>query len=1137
MIWSGSLDFVLTPKAELDRGAGTCLHAWGMSEVKQYPTPSKTRRWRIWLAAILLLGVAVWVVHPFVLSWVLTAGIERWAKAHEMEFHARKVSARLDGPVVCEGLTLRAIPSSGNATSLEVERCEWRWNGFLSLFSENERLVRELRVEGVSGILDRPGRFRSAGAILHPRLLPREATLGIASLEIHGSTGRIVVNGLRMNLSETTVGQMTADSVGIIVSGYTKSVGPLSARTAWKAGTVWLADLEIEPGFVVDNFSLDLLHEPGPAISLSATCFGGSLRGDFTTEATTGQVEMAAWASSIPLDRAGAFAGFPDRMVGTLSEGRFTYRGLLDRPADAEASLRLIAQGFQWNKRGWESLVVGASLIHRRLVVTEFDLRQKENRFNFNGEISLADGWSQISKSPFLVTFRADIREVAALAGLVGRPFHEVAGRMSASGSVNGRQGELDGFLSIEASDLTFRSLPPASLNMEAVFRKNEIDVVSCEVFAGKDSASIKGTVGISAPHQYAAALEAKFADVAVYLAPFHAPGADQVYGGALDARWEGDGTRKSHSGAFDLKLRDFVSGPTPSGLTGTFIGTYSPQNLYFSTLQLDNAGIRLTSRATIARSGVTVKDFELKSGSTPLLEGGLFAPVNVFEVFAGKDWRAAMDAEREAYLRLSSPKDLSIPALLELAGQKPTIEGQVRVDLEAGGPPARLTAKGELSAHNLLWKVLGKAVPASSLTVKFAAADGAANFNGLLQTKKFPAVVLTAGMPFGLMSDASGHWRWLNPAQEFTATLDFPQTELALLQPFFPKVRSLSGTLGGKLDFSGTLAQPQMNGRFDIKNGALAWKALIPGISHTEAVLVFDGKQVALERFAGKLGGGKFDLTGTIGLAEPENPAWNLGLKAENVLLADTAQLRTRANLQLSLAGSRSGGEVEGTVALVDGQIRQRIEPLLHGETGRAATSDFVLPDFAPDSWGSWTLAVGVRSDSPVLVSGELSPGEIVPEISLRGTLAQPVPIGRLWLRNVDVFLPFGRMLVPEGRIDFLPDTPWNPFLDIRATRSLPNLDIALIAFGPLSEHKILLRSEPPLPQEDLLEILLARTPAAPPRFAAPSWVRPPVPDIVLGGDLWTGSVRTSPRFFNPGTQIRLSEPTPGVGLTWSLR
>lgn len=1036
---------------------------------------------KAWLLAFLGTAILIWLLHPLALSWVLTKGLEAWSSANHLSFSAEKVMARFDGPVAIHGIKLRALPASRLATSLDIRLLEWNWSGISSLFSDSERYVRNLKISGITGVWDLSGGETpqsAAPARDLRRWLPGEIRIEVPALDLVGKNEKWLIRDFSLHVSDSMAGQLEAGSFALYLNGYSKTFGPLRARTAWKNGTLWLAGMELAEGITVENLSLNFLHAEGLAIALTAESFGGSLRSDLTFRTSGGTLDMAAWASNIPLDRLASLLGIPGEITGKLAEGRFTYRGRPDRPADAEASVRLMAEGFHWNKRGWESLEVGASLIHRRLVVTDFDLHQKENSLNFNGEISLAEGWAQIAKSPFLLNFKADIRELGALAGLLGDPLSEASGRMSAAGSVTGHPGELDGYLNIEASDVSFRTLPPSSLRMESVFRKNEIDVVVCDLYSRKDTASLRGTIGIGAPHQYAAELDARIADLAVYLTPFHAPGAERIYAGALDVKWQGDGNLKSHSGAFDLKLQEFVSGATPSGLTGKFEGTYSPQNLYFSRMELENGPLKLDTRATVASSGITLKDVELKSGNTSLLEGSAFVPMDLFAVLGGKPWAASIDAERDAYIRLATPKELNLRSLLQLAGQNVPLDGQVRLNVEAGGPSARLSVKGDLTCRELLWKLPGTNVPASSLNMKFSAAEGTAVLTGLLETKNLPPVTLSARMPFGLVRAESGEWKWANPAGTFDALLDFPRSELAVFRPFLPKLQRLSGSVSGKVEFSGTIGAPRTNGRLELRGGGFEISSRAPAVEKAEAQLSFDGKRIRIERLSGEIGAGPFQISGGVEISNPSNPAWDLQLRGEKVLLARDAGMRLRANVQATFKGDNAAGELRGTVRLVDGRIFRRFEitPFLLVAPAESSAAGFqppVPPGAVPAPFDRWALDVKVENESPFLIKGNIASGEIIPNVSLKGTVGAPVPVGRITLKDVQAFLPFTTMNIADGRVDFLPDSPWIPLLDVRGTAQTPDYEIHAYAFGPLNENKLILRSEPPLPQEALILLL----------------------------------------------------------------
>ena len=68
--------------------------------------------------------------------------------------------------------------------------------------------------------------------------------------------------------------------------------------------------------------------------------------------------------------------------------------------------------------------------------------------------------------------------------------------------------------------------------------------------------------------------------------------------------------------------------------------------------------------------------------------------------------------------------------------------------------------------------------------------------------------------------------------------------------------------------------------------------------------------------------------------------------------------------------------------------------------------------------------------------------------------------------------------MNVDNGFIDFIESDPWMPQLDIRASAQALDYDVQALAFGPLNERHLILRSDPPLSQESLILLLTAGLP-----------------------------------------------------------
>jgi hypothetical protein len=62
---------------------------------------------------------------------------------------------------------------------------------------------------------------------------------------------------------------------------------------------------------------------------------------------------------------------------------------------------------------------------------------------------------------------------------------------------------------------------------------------------------------------------------------------------------------------------------------------------------------------------------------------------------------------------------------------------------------------------------------------------------------------------------------------------------------------------------------------------------------------------------------------------------------------------------------------------------------------------------------------------------------------------------------------------MIPEGTLSYFENAPWEPQVDIRGSAQALEYQVQAYAFGPLHERRLILRSDPALPQTDLVAML----------------------------------------------------------------
>jgi hypothetical protein len=1046
---------------------------------------------RFW-SIVLLSGLVVAFQRP-ALSEVAAFLAEVVCARQGLEFDAESVKAGLFEPLSMQGVSLRVNDrESDSGSTLEIESLSLEWQSPLGLVSKPSQLVRAIGMKRMNLWIDL--RKSENGEIPPHAWRPLAVLAGISSLggswpaqidiesstvELSGDSTRWVLEGFGLFLREKEPGSFHADTLVIHSPGFEKVFGPLSAKTAWDGERLSVAGLDMLPGVMMNEISCEIPHGGEPSISFTARVCGGVLRGDwFFHQGERGSVwDFAAVCSNVNLEEISEALDLGGRARGLLAEGRFTYRGSPSRPTDAEASLWVLAKDFRWNDRGWESLEIGASLIHRRLFVSNFDLQQKENKVAINGEISLAEGWSKITEAPFLLNLRANIQELGSLASLTASSLEEVRGELKAEGSLSGRPGSLDGFVGVKAKGVEYQGAKLELAELEILFQKKTAEIVRCEVKSGSDILRANGRIGISAPHAYKADIDATVSDFAAWLRPFPALGGGVVSSGAMNLDWSGEGSLNGHSGVFDVDLSKFVSAYTPAGLTGHFAATYSPENIHFSEALLENGKLRMQSRITLSKSGVNFDDVQLKADGKALLHGKAFLPLDPFTVASLPNWKSAIFESEATYLEANTPEDLDLAELVNLAGQNWPLAGLLKMQLQAYGPAAEINGKLSLQAREVFFGKEATAAP-SSIELSLKSSGGSASLNGEMLNSAMNPLHFKAAFPFGLFKDAEGNMQWIRCDAPIEAALDFPRADLSLLRPFFQNLPALSGELSGRLRVSGTLDKPMADGSAEIRNASFFCSSLGTPAEYVAARLEISESAVRILDVAGEISPGRFELSGVCEFPAPWNPKWSLSWRGERIPLVNNELATLLADVELSAEGDSTAGILQGVVRLVDSEIRSKIDvrPLLSATGTNGLDFEMhtrTLKNLSPAS--NWLLDVGVGCSEPIRLAAQKFAGQIKPSLRLQGIVGNPIPVGNVVLEGLEFETSGGLWFADRVDLEFFPDKPSEPFVFGMASGIFGGFALEAVAFGPLAEGKWFLQTSDPMspPPQSLLLLL----------------------------------------------------------------
>jgi hypothetical protein len=313
-------------------------------------------------------------------------------------------------------------------------------------------------------------------------------------------------------------------------------------------------------------------------------------------------------------------------------------------------------------------------------------------------------------------------------------------------------------------------------------------------------------------------------------------------------------------------------------------------------------------------------------------------------------------------------------------------------------------------------------------------------------------------------------------------------EANLGILQGFYRDIRS-SGEADLRASVRGPLDAPVLAGTASIAGGRVRHFALPHSLDAVNGRIVFDADGARLDGLTGRLGGGLVRFGGRIGLAGYEPVELNVTASGEGMRLRYPEGFRSVVDAELALRGRFEAPLLSGSVLVRSSVLSRRIDLSpsfieLAGQGGAAALPQATAPTGVP-------LRFDVRLVAPSSLRIENNAARIVSsaDLTLRGTYDRPLVFGRAEIERGEVLFEGRRYVVTRGTVDFSNPTRIEPFFDVETETRVrvpgQTYRVAMTATGTFSRLQFSLDSDPPLPNVEILGLLLSNTAPTDPELA----------------------------------------------------
>jgi len=326
-----------------------------------------------------------------------------------------------------------------------------------------------------------------------------------------------------------------------------------------------------------------------------------------------------------------------------------------------------------------------------------------------------------------------------------------------------------------------------------------------------------------------------------------------------------------------------------------------------------------------------------------------------------------------------------------------------------------------------------------------------------------------------GSGTDFTAHGRaHLAGAKEIDLRLD-GSVNMMLWKSLNPKILA-RGTLGVNLNAGGTLSQPVLQGRLDVKNTYVSHNDFPSGLSDLNGVLLFDSNRIQIESLSGTTGGGTVALTGAA-TYHSGVVLLDFGATARGVRLRYPPGVSSTANADLRLTGNMNSALLSGDVVVTKLAVTPGFDFGAYIEKSRQAT---VLTQ-------NDSLQSRLKLDVHVVTTPELEMQTAIARLSgnadlrVRGTADRPAILGRVEVLEGDISFNGNKYRLERGDVTFANPAKTQPIIDLQATTRVRDYDITVQFRGDASVAnglKVTWQSEPQLPEADVIALLaLGRT------------------------------------------------------------
>jgi translocation and assembly module TamB len=280
------------------------------------------------------------------------------------------------------------------------------------------------------------------------------------------------------------------------------------------------------------------------------------------------------------------------------------------------------------------------------------------------------------------------------------------------------------------------------------------------------------------------------------------------------------------------------------------------------------------------------------------------------------------------------------------------------------------------------------------------------------------------------------------------------------------------SGTAAVAVRINGTFGDPRLIGTASLSNASVSvllgndrWT-----VANLRAALRFTSNQAQIDSLEGTIGGGRISATGGALLEGFTVSAFRVNLRGTNVTVPFPEDFRSTLDADVEIRGSSREQLIGGLVNLRRAEYTKDIELADLINTRRESIEEGAEIELTRTALFT---ALRVEGRNALVVRNNLA--DLVGSVSLQldGPVNDPTISGRITATSGTLNFRNDRYDITRALVDLPPSRNADPVLNIQGESQIRGYRVIVSLTGPLSQPQAAVRSEPALPQADVVSLI----------------------------------------------------------------